>query len=670
MDAEAILAEYGRADDQVGDEEVIIGRHHYQVIGAVRPTDLGRWQNKITTGDYSWDSDPTLSAYSMASFSGGMGNHILKEGVDDDTYWTATMETRYPYLLCNLPETVAYGPPPTAGAVAAARGVGDYPAAAPMFHAVFGRTLCRWDAAAAAFRELAELPAAPAGSGKGFEFNGKLFLPCGEAGVVTWDGDALDTASHAEIRAVGLTIYDNRIAAITRDGYLRIMRVDETWEPAADTLKLPSGAVPTGILTFIDQRQNPCIHVITSRDVYAYDRDNAVLMRTHLQYPKHPYQGRGATVWRGDSMYVSVGIGIHAYTGNTITAMGPDGRYGLPASLRGYITDLEQEYNGLLALVQGASVEAARDEKIVITPPQYEDDQMVFPEVSAKSTLLRWNQRYWHPVWESEGAGGTPTNVLVSEADGDYRLWWGYDGQMYTQILPIGFHNPKVGMQIGADRFQSRGSLTTGWFDADMQAFTKLAAHVEIVIDDVFENGTSLGEVTLRYQVDQDPTWYPLRTVQGVGRFVCPFGRVTRDDGTPFSAGQAFDRIRFRVESTSASPTVTPVIQNILFKYIKIPMSTMSWTMTLKLDHNEGYRSVSNDALRRHIHELIRARTFARFVHRDRTYRVRVAQAQGDELPGFDDRGSMTVSVLEVRVPPDDPSRGDADLSGYTGYGD
>lgn len=664
-----ILQEYGRASDHAGNEEVIIGRHHYPLMGAVRPTNLGRWQNKITTGDYSHDSDPSLSAYAMASFAGGMGNHILKEGVDDDSYWTATMETRHPNMICNLPQTLDYGPPSEVVTAGMARGIADYPAHAPMFHAAFDQALARWDRDSEQFVFLATLPSHPAGNGKGFEFNGKLFIPCGPFGIAVWDGDVLDASTHEDIHAVGLTIYDNRLAAITQEGYLRIMKMDETWEAESEQLRLPSGSVPTGILTFIDQRQSPCIHVITSRDVYAYDRDNMTLMRTHLQYPKHPHQGRGSTVWRGDSMYVSVGIGIHAYTGATVTAMGPDGRYGLPASLRGYITDLEQEYNGLLALVQGASAETEQDETFVITPPQYEDDKMVFPEVSAKSTLLRWNQRYWHPVWESEGAGGTPTNVLVSEADGGYRLWWGYDGRMYTQILPIGFHNPKVGMQIGHDRFQRRGMLTTGWFDADMPAFTKLAAHVELVLDDVFGTGESLGEVTIRYQIDQDPTWYTMRTVSGVGRFICKFGVIERADGTSFSEGTAFDRIRFRIESTSRSETVTPVIQSILFKYIKIPMSTMSWTMTVDLSRNEGYRGVGNDELRQYIHDLIVSRRFSRFVHRDKTYRVRVAQAQGDEVAGFDERSMMTISLIEVRIPPDDPSGAVPDLGDYTGYG-
>ena len=656
---------YGRADDAASGGEIIIGKYPYEAVGVVKPQNLARFQSKITTGEYSWDSDPLVSAYSMASFSGGMGNLILKEGIDDDTYWTARMETRYPHQLTNLPRSDAWGAEIGASA---ARGIGDYPASAPMFHAAFDAALYRWDAVDQAFDLLATMPAAPAGNGKGVDYAGKLFIPLGLSGLATWDGTTLDSSTHGAIEALGLTIYDNKLAAITTGGYLRIMGPDETWEPITDQLKLPSGAVPTGILTFLDQNQQQAIHVITTQGVWSYDRNTVTLMRTHLQYPRHPQQGRASTVFRGDAMYVAVGIGIHGYNGNTITAMGPDGRYGLPAHLRGVITDLEQEYNGLLALVQGQAVGVVEPDppQIDLQAPHWREGDPTFSggaTTEAASTLLRWNQQGWHPAWESEGAGGTPTNVLVSSADGDYALWWGFDGTMYRQALPITFHNPKVGMQVGTDRFAPLGSLTTGWFDADMQAFTKLASHIELVIDDVFEDGTSCGEVTIRYQTDHGSPWKTLRTVSGVGRFVMPFGRVEREDGSTFSAGVPFRRIRFRIESRSRSDTVTPLIENILFKFIKIPISQYSWVVSVKLDNANGYKGISNEELRDYLVGLASADTFTRFVHRGNEYRVRVAQTNGADETGDDDRSTLTVNLVEVLLPPDEASTSDGYVS-------
>lgn len=652
-----VLDDYGRQSDRADNGEVLIGRLPYKLRGGVRPQDLARWQGKILTGDPSADSDPLISADSKSSFTGGMGSFIVKEGVDDENYWTATMETRYPYMLTNLPKTWSYSIAPAASE---ARVLGDFPAAAPHFLAAFDSDIHRWDKINLEFDLVDTLPSPP--SGKAVEFADKLFIPCANDGVVTLDQlDAVDAVTHAGIHAIALTIYDNKLVAITTEGDLRIMGVDETWEPQTDLLRLPSGYPPTGVLTFIDQQQNPVVHIITTKGVWSYDRQNTVLLKTHLQYPNHPQQGRASTVFRGDTMYVSVGIGIHSYSGNVITAMGPDGRFGLPASLRGYIVDLEQEYNGLLALVQGADSLSTDQQEFQQTPPTFQESGAVFPETNTESILLRWNQQGWHPVWRSKDASGTPTNIFVSEADGEYRLWWGYDGRMYTQLLPVTFFNPRVGMQIGESRFESYGELTTGWFDANMLAYYKLASHIELVIDDALENQTPLGDVTVRYQVDYDPTWHPLRTVSGVGRYVMPFGVIEREDGTDFSVGDVFRRIRFRIESNSKSETLTPLIQNVLFKYIKIPISQLSWTFDVDLTANEGYKGTSNEEALAYLESLKTSQEMTRFVHRNREFRVRIAQTSGQEQAGYDERGVTTVSVVEVGLPPDEAS----DSAGY-----
>ncbi|HXG72830.1 MAG TPA: hypothetical protein VNJ04_19720 [Gemmatimonadaceae bacterium] len=641
---------YGSASDRAGNDTVILGEATLQTVGPVRTQDLARFQGKITTGDSSSDSDPLISTYSMSSFTGGMGNERLKEGVDDETYWTGTMETRYPGQITNLPRTDTFVFPTAA---ATARALGDFPASAPQFWAVGGTQLYRFNVTTRAFAAIGTaLPATPLE--EGVEFNGKLFLPLGSSGIATvTSAGVIDTTAHAAIQAVSLCLYDrNKLAALTAQGQLRIMDSAEVWETPADALKLPSGHVPRKLLVYINQNQEPTIHIVTSRDVWAYDRANTYIFRTGLQFPPHPHQGRASVVFRGESMYVSVGIGIHGYNGNTVVSMGPDGRYGLPAHLRGYITHLQDEYNGMIAVVQGAPVITQGADTFTITPPQYQDDAMVFPETSAVSSLLRWNQQGWHPVWESADASGLPTNSYVSAADGLWYLWWAYAGNMYRQKLPVAFQNPKLGMIVGESRFADRGTLTTGYFDADMFAFDKLASHFELVIDNAFEDGRPLGEVIIRYQIDEDKTWTSLGTATGVGRYVFPFGNFARPDGSTFSGGLAFNRIRFRIESISLSETVTPVIQNMLFKFIKLPLSQLSWTFTIDVGQNDGFMGQGNATLAAYVRGLASSQAFTHFVHRDQHYRVRVAQTQGAEMTGYDERATMTVSVIGVEVPP------------------
>ena len=81
---------------QTGNGEVWIDDLCLAVVGGeVSELDLARFQNKVTFGPYDKDSDPLLSSYVMGPWNGGMGNEVLKEGVDDDTFWDATLETLF-----------------------------------------------------------------------------------------------------------------------------------------------------------------------------------------------------------------------------------------------------------------------------------------------------------------------------------------------------------------------------------------------------------------------------------------------------------------------------------------------------------------------------------------------------------------------------------------------
>lgn len=79
---------------QTDQYEVVIDGVSYPVEGPISVDPLSRFQPKNTFGDYSEDSDPLQSAAIWRSFTGGIGQEELKEGVDDETYWTGTLETR------------------------------------------------------------------------------------------------------------------------------------------------------------------------------------------------------------------------------------------------------------------------------------------------------------------------------------------------------------------------------------------------------------------------------------------------------------------------------------------------------------------------------------------------------------------------------------------------
>lgn len=611
----------------------------------IRPRNLGSWMSKVTFGDYSQDSDSLQSVVIWSSFTGGIGNEILKEGVDDETYWTGTLETRYPGMV-TLPALTHQIPGPVAD-VSRAYPVADYPARAPSLWCAFGSTLARWNEADRVFGMAGSLNAEP--TNKGVEYNNLLWIPLGLGGYATVN-DLGEIDSYTDLNVVSFIEWDNKIAALTYEGALRLKYLDTAWEAADPNLVLPSGHLPRNLVVFMNQRQEPTIHVITNRDVWAFDRETSLLIRTNLQYPRHPDQGLASAVWRGESMYVSVGLGIHGYNGGIITSVGPDGRHGLPANLRGRVTSLEPEYNALIAVVEGQRVEVGDEQTVYHERRQYQDDFHGFPDEGANSSVLRFNGYGWHPVWTSPDATGLPTWAHVSESDNRYRLWWGYGGDMYYQDLPVTFHNPKAGMQVGVNDFAPTGSMTTGWFDADMIAFYKLNSHCEINTEDVFNNGTPGGTISLFYQSDTDAGWHLMGSTDKVGRAIFPFNLIETEGDETFSAGLLTRRIRFRLVFSSDDPKTSPVMRSFLLKFIKIPLSNLSWTFEVDLS-KVSFMGMGVEQIADHLEGLTKSGEFCEFIHRNKSYRTRVAQVSGTEKPGLDPRSTKSISLVEVPMP-------------------
>lgn len=619
------------------------------VIGAPRKMNNGRFPSKVTMGDYSHDSDPILSAWIISSLTGGIGNEHLKEGTDDDTYWTGTLETRFPGQITLLAETRDFG----GASEDQARPLGDFPSAAPNFYAAFGTSLERFNAATESFDVIDTLPGAPVN--KAVEYDGLLYIPLGINGYATLDDQG--TLDHqSDIPVVAFCWFDNKIAALTTSGTIRFKFKTMAWEDPVDGYTLPSGALPRHLVVFKNQQGTPTLHAVTTEGLWAVDRENALLYSTELKYPRHPHQGMAATNWRGEAIYVSVGVGIHAYNGGTVSSMGPDGRYGLPAEFMGTITDLEPEYNALIAVVQGVPVVSHKEQEYGMATGQYSDVLDPYPSVGAHSYILRWSGHAWHPVWRSPGAGGNPSWASVSIADNDYHLWWGYGGRMYRQVLPTYQHTPMQGMRVGTSRFAARGELTSGWFDADMPAFDKLASHVEVVLKDAFGNGTSTGRVKVYYQTDYSTAWTLAEdggTASRPGRTVLDFRKAQRASDARFSTGMRFRRIRFRLVFESDNPTLSPVLESFQLRFRKIPASSKSWTITVNFSQDEAYGWGPGEMID-FLDALTTDDEFHEFIHRGEAYRVSVAQTTGAEMTALDPRGTMELSLIEIKLPKND----------------
>jgi hypothetical protein len=684
-------------DQQTGNGEVRIGDHWFPLNGGVSEQPLARWPPKVTFGDYAKDSDPLISAYVMSSFTGGIGNYSIKAGVEDDTYWTGTLESRFHDGLTLLPLTESFGS--DHDSYTTSRPLGDFPASDPQYLHCFDADVHSWDESTEEFTFEISLAATPVD--RGVEYLGEFWVPYGAGGYGVLDS-ALALTEHVDISPIQFIVWDKKLMALTTNGELRQWHTTDldwsvtAWTATGENRTLPTGNDPRRMVNFMNTSGVPTLHITTNTLVFAYDPDSDVLYETRLDYPKHPDQGKAAVNWRGDTMFVSVGLGIHGYNGSIITSMGPDGRHGLPDHLRGSIVDLAAEYNGLLALIEGRSNPDATEvsEEFISQNPMYgnEDTWAIsdLPLQPVYSSIYRWSNSQWHPVWESAGASGTPTSMSISEADDSYRLWWGYGAEAYTQRLQVDFQNPKQSLLSLSLKFAPSGELTTGWFDADMTAFYKLASHIEVTLDDVFENGQMYGAVSVYYQIDVTSGWKLLGTATGVGRTNMPFGNVLREVGPPFSKGKAFRKIRFRIvmtqldesqdddllallsallaeilgDDTLSTSRFSPLLESIVFKFNKIPEQTLSWQFSISLVHPDGYKGVGNDELIQYLYNLLVTDEFFEFGYRGDTFRVRAAQTTGERGSGYDERGNFQMNLVQITT---GPSQGNS-VTVYTDF--
>jgi len=610
--------------------------------------DLGTFDPRFSIGDPSMDSDKYLSVWNQSNWTGGGQIEDLNEASDINRFWWGTADARFPRMLTLPPETLHYTDATGNGDFYP---IGDYDVGGTvLFWGAFGDELRYWDKANLEFTGGDTLAAEPVA--KGVVYDDELWIPYGASGYETWDGVTLTAAaSHtggSAITPVSFVEWDDKLLALETDGQVSIWDGSAWTSPAG--YKLKGNRTPRHLVVWWNPERQPTVYVITSRDVWALDPISEVMYRTGLRFPVHPDHGRGAAAWRDDSLYVSTGVGGHQLSlGGVVSPWGLDRDYGLPGEFRGVIVDLEPEYNGLLALVQGlGSVTIGADEQSepIMEETMLFDGGMVVPVASAqaRSTLQRWTGTGWHTVWASPGATGLPTRVMVSEADGEYRLWWGYGEAAYTQILRRGFHNPKQGARLGIDRFEQSAFLLTGRFDANMAMFKKLASHVEINLD---PDG-SAGTLEIRYRTDRTyPDWETLGTVSGTGFKVLPFG--VDDQG--FSRGLTFRWIEFGYYLASTSALETPIVNWISLKFLKVPLHNKSWTLNVPIFRTEEWNGVGPRQLADHLSDLASSEEFYTLKDQDTVNRVRVAQVMGSNRTGKDFSGMRRVSIIGMPLP-------------------
>lgn len=598
---------------------------------------LGVYPPKQIIGDFTRDSHQLLSSYIQSSFIGGGQIGTSQEATDQERFWYATLETRYPRALTLAPLTATVSGPNTSGA----RPLGDYGTATL---ASYGAVLRLVESGTASGG--ANLTATPVN--KGTQFAGtstsRFFIPLGASGIDVWDGAAVTNI--AGVTAQSLTVFDQKLYAVQTNGQIKYSLDGTAWTDTG--LKVDATHTPRHIVTFYDRQDNPCLHVITDTDVWAIDASAPNIYRTELQYPRHPYQGLAATVWRTD-LYVSVGTGLHRYTGSVITSAGVDRDEGLPRAFAGYYVDLTSGYNGLYALIKGLDQSGGESSEEQTLDLGDGGDGWYVPASTGGASVMVWDGMGWHTLWTATDVTSSGiTSIYVSGGGtNQYRLWWGCAGDLYYQDLPLIYQNPK---QLPTGSYATTGYLETPWLDMSMTGTSKILASIEI--DTLNCSSTNYIDVSYGLDSDGSMTYLGRITSNGHARFQFGSSGSLPDGDTTRYRGASFERIKLRFEfaRNAAVSTSSPLMESFAVVYLKKMGKLKAWEFVVDLDRipDTGYKGRGRQEIIDFLEDIVDDTEFVPFCPGSRWYNVKVSGVSGLDVTGVASSGSRRVNVVEA----------------------
>ena len=621
-------------------QEILIDGYHFRLAPntKLQASAVDRFPGKVTVGDYSLDSNDLLSAQVISDLTGGHGVQELKEGVDDTRYRFGTIYTRFPGQFIK-PFAISK----------ATLGSGSV---FPLGDLLYAGTIYRMAASGTTLYQDTTSRGAMAGvpSEKAVAFSGSnavpiVYVPNGNNGYTAFDPATNTRRNVASPDMQAFVVWDDKLIGIDNGGQLYYATAgtaaaDTTFTSYGPGGKLDAAFEPKRLHVFKNQAGESAVHVVTADNVWVFDSATPRLYRIPDFESVHPNFGLASCVWRG-TMYVAGGMDILEFNGNVIRNIGLSRDEGLPWHYTGFVRDLVPAQNALYALVKGRTLLG-----------------------TTHWSVHEYNGIGWCCIKTGEG---TPVRAMVSNAGGAYNLHWGLNagGALYGQTLPVNMANPREEITSGAlqmgfgdftapytdddgnQAYNATYYLDTGWFDANMKGYTKIANALEVDVEGMDFDQTS-ETARVFYRVDGGTAWTQLGAdITTSGHHVLNFGTLTNG----ISPGLPFEKIEFRLEYEDDihEPYVqsqTVIVNSMVFSFLKVMNPSWSWTCQVDLGSTHNEQSPENMLAK--LIALKNSGVFYPMVHRDATYRIRIAQVSGAEDTGQDTRGIYMLSLLEV----------------------
>ena len=652
------------ASKVVSNNEIYLGGTYYPLARPVQSVLASIYPSKVVIGDTTKDSNLRSSVVAWSDWRGGIGVERMQGPADVDRAW---------YSTCNLRHRHHLVLPAKSTATASTDAGGSSITGIVSFIQDLGTILyAGWATVPYYYSEASDRWTRVTSGGSPYSFfstpTDSITVRMGGTDyIVVAQGDAgysyFSSATTVVDKKVSdgfkattfIAFWDDRLWGISDDGQLwYTLTIGGT---QFDDAKLP---VQDGFVTDLfvgrDANGEQILYAATKEGLYAHDVANARWVETQFQLPFHEYNGVGSVRWR-DAVYNPSGLGIYKYiNGNNnavVTVMGPDRDDGLPATYRGTVKQLVGTHTELIAAVDATTSPGAVSSTSV--PHQYgatagigAHSSPVIAASSGQSSIVAWNDTGWETKWVSgAGAAGKAINTMhvTNAGKGDYRLWWGFDGKVYHQLIPFDVTNPsQLSAQDGTDyEYESSAFHETPWFDAQQSDVDKLALKLKVEVEDASSNET----VAVQYATDYSDSYTTMGTITSTGTTTYTFGS---------SLGTAFRSIKFKLTLSRESGTTaaimkkSPDVVSLALEYRKKLDAKYGHSVEVSL--NKTYKGKTPKQLRSALVSAIESNTLNEFTFRDdsdqaRNYYVDVTSATGIEYTGYDERGTSRITLVE-----------------------
>lgn len=630
-------------------EEVWIHGRPFRVmrseVGREMTNVFGR---KVNQGDPGPDDHPSFSTSIQTAWDGGGLVKNMNPAADTNRFHKSSAETQYPGALALGPKTFEYAAPN--GEPGTPYVIGDF---VDRLYVVWADSLYTLDQQTDEWTFISYITGVPAGAIDGTVYREQsasspkallMFFPTNVGYTVVSETNAVSMGV-GDGFVVDFEIWDDKLFALRTDGTLwwttRNPTVTTDWNFSG---AIPDGSVPRRLLAFVDKQGEPCLFIVTNHTTWKHDFANTMLHKDDLHYPKHPYMGKAAINHRNE-VWTSVGTGVFRFDNNTISPQGLDSRDGLDPEYRGFIADFESAQPGLYALVQGAVIADDPLSNSAMMEAGPGGLGLDVRPVKANNSVYLWNGFGWHHRWH--GLGDAPTNIKLSNVQNVYRIYWGANGKLFSQIMPWVYFNP-ADLDTAGYPFAPFAEHESSWNAWGWKGQDKILKMIELEVDKLSDGA----RIEVYYKIDHDKNpWNPAGVITENGEHRHIVGIVAGEPalrgGAPHTKGVRHEqyKLMFRIYQGSDEET-TPIIKwhsAISRRWLR-PQRV--WTLTLDLTAKVKDWPIEEQI--QHLDDISTTQESVVFQHQEDQFIVDLIMLGVRQKTGRDHSATATVTLIDA----------------------